>query len=131
MLAERYGQGPVLGKDISETETLPAAYLEQIMAALRRAELVTGTRGAKGGYVLARPPQEITLTDLIEAVEGPIQLSECPGGASCCTSPETCAVREVFDSGEAALRGVYDAIRLSDLAERRSVLQERSAMYHI
>lgn len=131
LLAERYGQGPVLGKDISEAEALPPAYLEQIMASLRRADLVGGTRGARGGYVLSRSPEQISLTELITALEGPIQLSECPGGPSCCASPETCAVREVFSEGEAALHGVFDNRRLSDLVMKRQTLREHSAMYHI
>ena len=131
MLAEHYGQGPVLGKHISEAEALPAAYLEQIMASLRRADLVGGTRGARGGYVLTRSPEDITLTELITALEGPIQLAECPGGPSCCASPETCAVREVFDSAEAALHGVFDNRRLSDIVRRRNQLREQAAMYHI
>lgn len=131
MLAEHYGSGPVLGKDISEAEALPGAYLEQIMASLRRADLVGGTRGARGGYVLTRPPEDITLTQLITALEGPIQLSECPGGPSCCASPDTCSVREVFDSAEAALHEVFDNRRLSDLVRRRYQLREQAAMYHI
>jgi Rrf2 family protein len=131
LLGERHGLGPVLGKDISEAEALPAAYLEQIMASLRRADLVSGTRGARGGYVLARPPQDITLTELITALEGPIQLSECPGGPSCCASPETCAVRELFAEGEAALHEVFDNRRLSDLIVRRGNLREQASMYHI
>jgi len=130
-LAERYGRGPVLSKDISEAENLPAAYLEQIMASLRRADLVSGTRGARGGYVLTRRPEEITITDLITAIDGPIQLSECPGGASCCATPDGCAVREVFADGEAALRAVYDGRLLTDLVARRAELRGQSAMYHI
>jgi Rrf2 family transcriptional regulator, cysteine metabolism repressor len=131
VLGERYGQGPVLGKQISEAEALPPAYLEQIMASLRRAELVSGTRGARGGYVLSRSPEQITVTELISALEGPIQLSECPGGASCCASPETCAVRELFAAGESALHEVFDNRRLSDLIVRREALREQASMYHI
>jgi len=131
MLAEHYGGGPVLGREISEAESLPGAYLEQIMASLRRADLVGGTRGARGGYVLTRPPDQITLTELITALEGPIQLSECPGGPSCCASPETCSVREVFAAGEAALHDVFDSRLLSDLVTRRQTLREHAATYHI
>jgi Rrf2 family protein len=130
-LAERHGAGPAFGRDISEAESLPGAYLEQIMAALRRADLVSGTRGARGGYVLTRPPEQITLTELVTALEGPIEVAECPGGPSCCGSPETCAVREVFDSADAALRGVFDSQTLADLARRREALRERASMYHI
>ena len=131
ILAERYGEGPVLGKDISEAESLPPAYLEQIMASLRRADLVGGTRGARGGYVLTRSPEDVTLSELIVALEGPIALSECPGGASCCASPETCPVREVFAQAEDALHEVFDNRTLADIVVRRETLREHSAMYHI
>jgi Rrf2 family protein len=131
VLGERYGQGPVLGKEISDAEALPAAYLEQIMASLRRADLVSGTRGARGGYVLSRPPEEITVTELITALEGPIQLSECPSGPSCCDCPDTCAIRELFALGEKALHDVFDNRRLSDLIVRREALREQASMYHI
>ena len=130
-LAERYGEGPSLGRDISAAESLPQAYLEQIMAALRRAELVTGTRGARGGYILTHSPEQITLTELVTALEGPIEVSECPGGPSCCASPETCAVREVFDAAEDALRGVFDSQTLADITRRRAALRERASTYHI
>ena len=71
LLADRYGQGPVLGKEISKAESLPVAYLEQIMASLRRADLVNGTRGAGGGYVLTRDPKHVSVSELIAALEGP------------------------------------------------------------
>jgi Rrf2 family protein len=101
------------------------------MAALRRADLAIGTRGTRGGYVLARSPEQITLTELVTALEGPIELAECPGGPSCCASPEACAVREVFDSAEAALLGVFNARTLADLTRRREVLRQRASTYHI
>lgn len=130
-LAEHYGDGLVLGKEISDAEGLPSAYLEQIMASLRRADLVGGTRGARGGYTLTRSPEEITVTELITALEGPIQLSECPGGASCCDSPETCAVRELYALGEAALHEVFDNRMLADLVTRRGELRGGAATYQI
>ena len=67
------GQGaPVQIRAISERQAIPARYLEQIFQRLRRARIVQGKRGPGGGYTLARPPSEITLRDVIEAVEGPL-----------------------------------------------------------
>jgi Rrf2 family protein len=131
MLADRFGDGQVLGKDISETEGLPAAYLEQIMASLRRADIVLGTRGARGGYVLTRDPRTITVTELIVALEGPIQLSECPDGASCCSQPDSCVVNELYRTAETALHDVFDNRTLSDLLERRLELRGAAMVYQI
>lgn len=79
------GQGePVPVQAIGERQGIPARYLEQIFQRLRRAQLVTGKRGPGGGYVLARPPAEITLRDVVEAVEGRAErwLALEPGAAS-------------------------------------------------
>ncbi len=130
-LAEAYDQGPMLSKDLSEKEALPPAYLEQILASLRRADLVSGTRGARGGYMLTRDPRSITVTEIITALEGPLQLSDCPGGAACCDTPDRCVVSALFQNAEDALRQVLDATTLSDLVRRREELLLESAMYYI
>jgi Rrf2 family protein len=68
------GEGePVQVRVISERQAIPGRYLEQIFRRLRRAELVISKRGPGGGYTLARPPREITLRDVLEAVEGPLE----------------------------------------------------------
>jgi Rrf2 family transcriptional regulator, cysteine metabolism repressor len=101
------------------------------MASLRRADLVSGTRGAKGGYTLTRAPESITVTELIEALEGPIQLSECPGGPSCCDRPEACVVNHIYRDAEKALLEVFDNRRLSDLLDERLSLNAGAQMYDI
>lgn len=131
MLASHYGTGPVLGKDISKAESLPGPYLEQIMTALRRASIVEGTRGARGGYALTRAPGAITVTDLVVALDGPIRISECPDGVSCCGSPETCVLDELYTSVEMAVREVLDRQTLADLLERRRELSPEASSYDI
>src|SRR6201999_1593534 len=74
----RQGSGhPVSLKAIAEAENLPLAYCERIAALLKKAELVQGTRGAHGGYVLARPAEEITMDDVLLALEGAIAPMDC------------------------------------------------------
>jgi len=74
------GQGEPVGiRAISERQAIPARYLEQIFQRLRRAGLVTSRRGPGGGYLLARPPGEITLREVVEAVEGPLAGALSPG----------------------------------------------------
>ena len=68
-LAKRVADGPVTGREIAATERLPADYVEQILLRLRRAEIIRSTRGAHGGYALARPAAEVSVRDVIAASE--------------------------------------------------------------
>src|SRR5438067_10865034 len=76
-LARHWGQGTVSLHAVAEREDLPEAYLEQLVAALRKAGLVNGKRGAGGGYILAREPRAITAGDVVRALEGPIEPQIC------------------------------------------------------
>ena len=87
-LARRGGAEPVALAEIAEAEGLPLAYLEHLVARLRRAGLVESRRGAHGGYLLAREPAEITMAEVVEALEGRIAPIECisssPDGTISC-----------------------------------------------
>ena len=76
-LARRGGDQPVALAEIAEHEHLPLAYLEHLVARLRRAGLIESRRGAHGGYMLAREPQQITMAEVVEALEGRIAPIEC------------------------------------------------------
>jgi Rrf2 family protein len=76
-LARRGGEDPVPLAEIAEHEGLPLAYLEHLVARLRKAELVCSKRGARGGYLLARPATEISMAEVVEALEGSIAPIEC------------------------------------------------------
>ena len=76
-LSRSYEEGPLSVRRIAERQDIPSAYLEQIMAGLRHEGLVESVRGRDGGYRLARPPERITIGDIVRAVEGPIALSSC------------------------------------------------------
>jgi Rrf2 family transcriptional regulator, cysteine metabolism repressor len=76
-LGRQHGQGPVSLKAIAQSEGLPLAYLERIVALLKKADLVESTRGAHGGYRLARPAEEITMDDAILALEGAVTPMTC------------------------------------------------------
>ena len=118
-LALHQGEGQLMVKEIAEQQSLPPTYLEQLMSTLRKAGLVAATRGAKGGYVLARPAREITLAEVIETLEGPLELAECPNGVGCCGHPESCALNEIWQLASDTLRGVFSDITLANLAERQ------------
>lgn len=76
-LARRGGDQPVSLAEIADSDELPLAYLEHLVARLRKAGLVESRRGARGGYLLARPPSEITMAEVVEALEGSIAPIEC------------------------------------------------------
>ena len=76
-LARAYGAGPMPVSGIAAQEDLSAAYLEQLMMQLRRAGLVEGSRGARGGYTLAQEPSRVTVGQVVRALEGPVALVEC------------------------------------------------------
>ncbi len=76
-LARRGGDQPVALAEIAEAEGLPLAYLEHLVARLRRAGLIESRRGVHGGYLLAREPAQITMAEVVEALEGRIAPIEC------------------------------------------------------
>src|SRR5271155_5059392 len=87
-LARRAGENPVPLAEIAAHDGLPLAYLEHLVARLRKAGLVDSRRGSRGGYLLARPPAEITMAEVVEALEGSIAPIECisqgPDGSIVC-----------------------------------------------
>jgi Rrf2 family transcriptional regulator, cysteine metabolism repressor len=76
-LGRRHGAGPVSLAEVADSEQLPLAYLEQLIARLRKAELVSSTRGAHGGYELSRAPEKITMAQVVEALEGTLAPMQC------------------------------------------------------
>ncbi len=107
-LAKHHGEGPLSLAGISRAERLPHAYLEQLVGDLRRAGLVTATRGQSGGYRLARPAADIPMTEAVRALEGPLLEMPCAGAEDLehCDRPQPCSVHEVFQR-------VYESLSLS------------------
>ncbi|MDP3046209.1 MAG: Rrf2 family transcriptional regulator [Chloroflexota bacterium] len=116
-LALRYGQGPVPSADIAARQGAPEAYLDQIMAILRRARLVISTRGTQGGHALAAPPASITAAQVVMALEGSI--TAAPGEGKAAGDPSAArTVAQVWQEAESAAESVLAAITLADLVAR-------------
>ncbi len=117
--------GPQPIKAIAEREGIPEAYLEQLIAVLKREGLVESTRGAQGGYALSRRPEEITVGDVLRALEGGLNLVDCLEEDSCGRSC-ACASRIVWMKVRHALNQIVDGITLRDMIEddRRASAQE-------
>ena len=116
-LARQYGTGPVSLSTVSEAQGISLDYLEQIVPALRDAGLVNSTRGARGGYELARAPERITVGEILRALEGDILPVRCVDD-SCterCARTDECSARTVWQTIHDQVSGTLDSMRLADL----------------
>jgi len=126
-LARRNGDGPVSLADIASTEELPLAYLEHLVARLRKAGLVESRRGARGGYLLARPARDVSMAEVVEALEGSIAPIECisqaaDGGLVCSRETDAdhvCPTKLLWTRVQGAIVGTLRDTRLSDLVQDR------------
>jgi Rrf2 family cysteine metabolism transcriptional repressor len=122
-LGRRHGTGPVSLAEVAESEELPLAYLEQLVARLRKAELVTSTRGAHGGYELARPPETITMAAVVQALEGTLAPMQCltdpiTSRVLCnheLDADENCATKLLWTRVQAAMSRALEQTTLAEL----------------
>ena len=119
-LAVHYGEGPVLLKDVAGRQELSEKYLGHLVPPLKTAGLVSSSRGAHGGYCLARHPSEITLAEVVEAVEGPLVIVECVKAPDVCTRAATCVTRDVWSEVASTIQGVLGSITLETMASRHN-----------
>ncbi len=131
-LGLNYGKGLILLKDIAKRQEISVGYLEQIIPSLKAAGLVNSSRGAHGGYALAKEPADITLKEVISALEGSLSLVECINDPDLCARADLCITREVWDD----LSGIIDdfllSITLQQLIDKyRSKQRSSSLMYDI
>jgi Rrf2 family cysteine metabolism transcriptional repressor len=122
-LGRRFGTGPASLADVAADEDLPRAYLEQLVMSLRDAGLVVSTRGAHGGYHLARPPNEIRMSEVLRALEGPIAPMFCatddPEHGLICDRSSRCTVNILWVRVRDAITGTLESMTLADLVPQR------------
>lgn len=127
-LARRTGTGPVTGRDIAAREKLPGDYVEQILLRMRRAGIVNSTRGARGGYMLARPSEAISVRDVIQASELTTFDLHCvthPVDSARCAEAENCSIRPVWLLLQQRIDEVLEGVKLSDLMADEAVVRAR------
>jgi Rrf2 family protein len=127
-LARRADEGPVTGRQIAAKERLPADYVEQILLRLRRAGVVTSTRGARGGYALARPASETTIRSVIHASELETFDLHCvthPVESDRCSASHLCSIRPVWVLLQQKIDDVLEGVCLADLLHDEPVVRER------
>jgi len=122
-LAANYGGSPVSIKSVAEKQNIPEAYLEQLIAILRKDELVVSIRGAQGGYRLSRPPEEVTVGDVLRSLEGGLKLIDCLEEEETCGKSCACPSRIVWKKLSDGLNSIVDSITLRDMIEEYSRTQ--------
>ncbi len=95
-LAQQGTRARVSTAQVAQEQHIPPTFLAKIISQLSTAGVVRATRGARGGITLARPPEEISLLEIVEAIDGPVALNECTHDPGLCIMGETCSVREVW-----------------------------------
>lgn len=127
-LARRTSIGPVTGREIAAQERLPADYVEQILLRLRRAGVIRSTRGARGGYTLARPAQDISIRAVIHASELETFDLHCvshPVETDRCAASHNCSIRPVWVLLQTRIDDVLESVCLADLLEDEHAVRAR------
>jgi len=123
-LASNYGSAPISIKTISKRENLSEYYLEQLFSPLRRANIIRSIRGAQGGYVLCKPPNEITVGDIMTILEGPIEIADCIDGVEC-DSSDCCATKTVWEKIKNSIDSVMNSITLQDIIDDYEAIKNK------
>jgi Rrf2 family protein len=127
-LARRSAEGPITGREIAESEQLPGDYVEQILLRLRRAGIIRSTRGAHGGYMLAKDASSISIRDVIAASETTTFDLHCvshPVGEERCSSSHNCSIRPVWMLLQQKIDDVLNGVHLSDLLSEEQEVRVR------
>jgi Rrf2 family iron-sulfur cluster assembly transcriptional regulator len=114
-LSMRQTRGPVTLATISERQRISLSYLEQLFGKLRRAQLVNSVRGPGGGYNLAKPAAEITMADIIVAVDEPIDATLCGGKENCGDDDQRCMTHDLWATLNAKMQDYLSSVSLADV----------------
>ncbi len=117
-IARNYEQRPTKRKDIAASQNLDDSYLENILIDLKNKNIVSALRGAKGGFILKRPPEEITLLHVIESLQGDLSPAECLTTPSVCERVDDCVTRPVWEKMKTAQEDVLKNVTIKDLLKK-------------
>lgn len=130
-LAVHYGQGYCLLKDIARRQELSEKYLNQILIPLRSSGLVRSERGAKGGYTLVGSPDKTTVLDVVQALDGRMELTDCLERPGSCKRQHGCATRLVWKKLGQGMREIMQAITLEELVRMQKTAEESPLNFEI
>ena len=116
-MAQHYNEGPIHLGDIAKRQDVSVKYLEQIIIPLKKTPYVKSVRGPKGGHVLARPPEEITVGEIVALLEDGVNLVECSERPDSCGRAENCLTRHIWREAGQAMFAKLNSITLADLVK--------------
>jgi len=127
-----YGRGAIQLNRIAQQQKISPKYLVHLLASLKAAGLVKTVRGARGGYLLDKPPSEIKLIEIFRVLEGTTSPVDCVDDPKTCPESKLCVTRDVWTRIRDALNNVLESTTLEDLIEQRKQREQaEKAMYHI
>ena len=119
-LAKRFNEGPVRIRDIAEREGISVKYLEQLVIPLKQANFIKSIRGPKGGHMLARSPEEITVGDVVKALEGGVSFTVCVENPDKCERSPECLTRDIWEAASKAMYDKLDSMTLAGLVSQKN-----------
>ncbi len=111
-LAQHYKEGPVQIGQIAKRQDISVKYLEQLIIPLKKANLITSIRGPKGGHMLAKSPKEITIGQIVEILEGGIDLTVCIADTNVCDRSSECLIRDTWEEATKAMYKKLNSVSL-------------------
>lgn len=117
-LAENYQKGPLQLKIIAERQDISVKYLEQIMAILKSGDFIRSIRGPRGGYMLAKAPNQIKLSDVFDCLEGIVTTVECVQDENFCARSVDCIAKQLWQQVNEAVRNILQSVTLQDLIDK-------------
>jgi Rrf2 family protein len=119
-LTKHYGYGPVSMSQISKSQNIPIKYLEQLVIPLKKAKLITSVRGPRGGHMLARAPEKISIWELLDLLESKFTFADCLKNPNICDNTDTCPVRPVWGKALNLMMKHFKETSLKDILKMQN-----------
>jgi len=116
-LAKHYGKGPITTGTISKNQNISVKYLEQLIIPLKKAKLIKSMRGPKGGHMLAKSPEKISVWEILSIVEGKLSLIDCVIDDSACESSAECPIRPVWGEAYTSMKKIFQRASLKSVID--------------
>ncbi len=130
-MAQRYQEGPIQLGAIAKRQDISVKYLEQLIIPLKKAQYVKSVRGVKGGHMLARSPDAITVGEIVALLEGGVRLADCTEDPEACKRSDKCLTRLVWKEATQAIHEKLNSITLSDLLKMEQSERENTGAHNV